>query len=117
MKTTLKVIAATALFAGLHSALASHRAKRMATNLIGQRNRKGLYRVAYIGQSVGSFAALAYYIRQQPDYTLYELKGIEALPLRATQLAGFALAVVAAKEVGFQRITGIESLSRWQQKG
>src|SRR3978361_2579915 len=100
MKSTLKVMAATALFAGLHSALASRRGKRVTTQLIVQRNRNGLYRLAYIGQSLCSFEALVYYIRQQPDLILYDVKGTAAWPLRATQLAGLGLASVAAKGDG-----------------
>ena len=117
MKTTLKVIAATALFAGLHSVLASRRAKRLTTRLIGERNRNGLYRVAYIGQSAISFAALVRYMRQQPDVILYDLKGSSAWPFRATQAVGLALAAVAAGEVGYRRISGIESFSQWQREG
>src|SRR4051794_10509149 len=60
-KSMLKTAAATAAFGLVHSALASHAAKRAATHLLGPRARNGLYRPLYIAQSVATTAALAAY--------------------------------------------------------
>jgi len=66
LKPSLRVMAATGIFAALHSGLASNTAKNAVQKLVGKRNRNGLYRAAYIGQSLASFAALTRYIRRHP---------------------------------------------------
>src|SRR4051812_13654479 len=50
LRDMLKVVAATAVFAGVHSFFASRTAKRNAAELFGERQRNGLYRVFYNGQ-------------------------------------------------------------------
>jgi methanethiol S-methyltransferase len=117
MKTTLRIMGATAVFAAVHSALASRQAKRVASAIVGPRNRNGLYRLFYIGQSVVSFGALAYYIRRQPGALLYEIRGPLNLPLRAAQLSCLGVAAIAAHKVGLRRITGIESFGEWCRPG
>jgi hypothetical protein len=111
MKTTLRIMAATALFAAVHSAFASRQAKRIASDLVGPRNRNGLYRLFYIGQSVVSFAALANYMRRQPGVLLYEVRGPLCVPLRAAQLSSLGVTAIAAHKVGLQRITGVKSFA------
>jgi hypothetical protein len=69
-RSMLKVAAATAVFGLVHSALASRKAKRAATQAFGERNRNGLYRVAYIAQSAATLGLLAAYIRRQPSREL-----------------------------------------------
>jgi methanethiol S-methyltransferase len=113
MKTTLRIMVATALFAAVHSAFASRHAKQVASDLVGLRNRNGLYRLFYIGQSVVSFGALAYYIRRQPGALLYEIRGPLNLPLRAAELSCLGVATIASHKVGLRRITGIESFAEW----
>jgi hypothetical protein len=58
-RSMLKVAAAVGGFGLVHSALASRAAKRTAAETFGERNRNGLYRVFYIGQSLVSFARCA----------------------------------------------------------
>lgn len=55
----------------LHSALASRQAKELATKLAGQRRRNGLYRTAYVAQSLVTFTYR--WLRGLPDRPLYEL--------------------------------------------
>ena len=110
----LRVMAATALFGVVHSALASHAAKRTATHLFGTRNRNGLYRVLYMAQSVVTFAALAHYIRRQPDRVLYEAPKPVATAMRMSQAACLGAATWAAHEVGLSRITGLASFKAWR---
>jgi hypothetical protein len=50
-RTMMKVMAATAAFGLVHSALASRGAKRAVARAFGERNRNGLYRVFYLAQS------------------------------------------------------------------
>jgi hypothetical protein len=113
----LRVGAATAAFALVHSALASRTAKRAAAEVFGERNRNGLYRVAYIAQSVATFGLLAAYIRRQPSRELYKVEGPAALVLHAVQAGAIVYATSAAGQVGVRRILGLESLLAWLGNG
>jgi len=116
-RSMLKVAAATAVFGAVHSALASSAAKRAATNCFGERNRNGLYRVFFIGQSLGTFAVLAAYIRRQPSRELYHIRGPLAMAMHAGQLAALGAATAAAHQVGIPRIVGVESFRAWLGDG
>jgi hypothetical protein len=117
MKSFLRTIAATSLFAAIHSALASRVAKKSAEQVFGQRNRNGLYRAVYIGQSIGTFALLTAYIRRQPGSVLYEIPMPVSGAMRATQLAGFLVAAQAASKVGITKISGAKSFGQWLGEG
>ncbi|MBV9033891.1 MAG: hypothetical protein JO182_05305 [Acidobacteriaceae bacterium] len=112
LKGFLKVCAATAVYALIHSALASRKAKQAAQNFIGSRYRNALYRPFYLLQSAVTMVPLVAYIRRQPGKTLYHLRGIAAVPFRLAQLGGVAWAVYAACEVGIPEILGIRPV--WQ---
>src|SRR5436305_3713700 len=106
-RSMLKVVAATAIFGLAHSALASRTAKRAAIEAFGERNRNGLYRVAYIAQSVATLGLLAAYIRRQPSRELYKVEGPAALVMHAAQAGAIVYATSAARQVGVRRITGL----------
>jgi len=106
-KGFLKICAATAAYALIHSALASRKAKQTAQDLIGPRYRNALYRPFYLLQSVITIVPLVAYIRRQPGKTLYHFRGIAAVPFRLAQLGGIVWAVYAAYEVGIPEILGI----------
>ncbi len=116
-KSMFKVAAATAAFGVVHSLLASRAAKRAAASHLGERNRNGLYRVFYIGQSLVTFGMLAAYIRRQPGRELYRVEGPLALLMHAVQAGAVAYATSAAGQVGLRRITGLESLLAWLGDG
>ena len=116
-RSMLKVGAATAVFGLAHSALASRTAKRIAAETFGERNRNGLYRVFYIGQSVATFGLLAAYIRRQPSRELYRIEGPAALLMHAIQAGAIVYASSAAGQVGLRRILGLESLVAWLGDG
>jgi hypothetical protein len=101
--SALRIVAATAAFALVHSLLASHRAKQAAQRVAGDRARDGWYRAFYNAQAVVTTAALATYARRLPDRTLYEVHGALRVLMRAGQLAGLALAAQALREVGVLR--------------
>ncbi len=111
--SALKVIAATAIFAALHSALASRRAKQAATKTFSPRGRNALYRPFYLAQSAVATAILVAYIRSLPSRTLYEVRGPLALPLRIGQLGALVWATASAYHVGFTEILGIRGLIEW----
>ena len=112
LKGFLKVCAATAVYALVHSALASRKVKQTAQNLIGPHHRNALYRPFYLLQSVITMFPLVAYIRRQPGKTFYHLRGIAAIPFRLAQLGGVMWAVYAAYEVGMPEILGIRPV--WQ---
>lgn len=116
-KSMLKVAAATAAFGLVHSALASRTAKRAAARTFGERNRNGLYRVFYIGQSLVSFGLLAAYVRRQPSRELYRVGGPLAFLMHVIQAGAVVYATSAAGQVGLRRITGVESLLAWLGEG
>lgn len=116
-RSMFKVAAATAAFGLIHSALASRSAKQAASRTFGERNRNGLYRVSYIGQSLVSFGLLAAYIRRQPSRELYRIEGPLAILMHAIQAGGMVYATAAAGQVGLRRITGLESFEAWLGDG
>ena len=116
-RSMLRVAAATAAFGLVHSALASRTAKRVAARTFGERNRNGLYRVFYIGQSLVTFGMLAAYIRRQPSRELYRVEGPLAFLMHAVQAGAVVYATAAAGQVGLRRITGLESFLAWLGDG
>jgi hypothetical protein len=113
----LRVAAATAAFGLVHSALASRTAKRVAARTFGERNRNGLYRVFYIGQSLVTFGMLAAYIRRQPSREVYRVEGPFDLLMHFAQAGAVVYATSAAGQVGLRRITGLESFAAWLGDG
>ena len=107
-----RVLAATAAFALLHSALASRTAKSVAARTLGERRRNGLYRVFFNTQASVATVALALYLRQLPDRELYVLRGPAATLMRIGQGAGLLLLLDAARRVGVLPMTGASSLRR-----
>ncbi len=112
-RNMFKVMAATAAFGVVHSVLASRTAKRAAARSFGERNRNGLYRVFYIGQSLMTIGMLAAYIRRQPSRELYRVEGPLALLMHAVQAGALVYATSAAGQVGLRRITGLENFLAW----
>lgn len=113
LKSMLKVAMATAAFGVVHSLFASRTAKRAATRTFGERNRNGLYRIFYIGQSLVTFVLLAAYIRRQPSRQIYRVEGSLAFLMHAIQAGAVVYATAAARQVGMRRITGVESFLEW----
>ena len=116
-RSMLKVAAATGVFGVVHSLLASRPAKRAAARTFGERNRNGLYRVLYIGQSLVTFGLLAAYVRRQPSGELYRIEGPLAFLMHAIQAGAVVYATAAAGQVGLRRITGLESFLAWLGDG
>ena len=109
----VRIVAATAAFAVLHSFLASRGAKASAERLAGRRARDGGYRAFFNAQAVVTFGALAAYAWRLPDRPLYEAHGALRVTMRAGQLAGLVWAVQAVRQVGVARMAGATSLAAW----
>jgi hypothetical protein len=115
MHPVLRIATATAAFAIMHSTLASRRAKQIAAANLGDRQQKGFYRAAFVGQSILTSAALAEFIRRQPDRTLYDLPSPWRYALRLGQGVCLGFTVWAARQAGIARLSGWESLVAWQR--
>lgn len=109
----LKVLAATALYAAVHSFLASRTAKQIACRAVSPRLSNALYRPFYLVQSFITIAFLIHYIRKQPKQELYALAGAAALGCRLLQASAFAWATYAAYEVGLTEILGLRGALEW----
>jgi uncharacterized membrane protein len=110
LKSIIKIAAATILFTGIHSVLATKAAKRKATEVLGEQNRNGLYRPFYNAQAVVTFGALVLYGISLPDRELYRIRR----PLSwftYSILAFFLLYLLyGAKQIGFLPFSGIPNL-------
>ncbi|WP_119153408.1 methyltransferase family protein [Caldimonas tepidiphila] len=117
MRTALKIVLATAAFAAVHSALASHAAKRAAANVLGERRQRALYRPFFVAQALLTTAALARYGSRLPKRTIYRLHGPAAWLCRAGQAAALLQVWAGAREVGVMRLTGLDGLAAWRRGG
>jgi hypothetical protein len=109
----LRAAGATVAWAALHSALASHAAKRRAARLAGERAARGWYRVAYNAQSVAATAALAAYVWRRRGPVLYEARGAARPLVLGAQAAAAALFVRALYDGGIGDLSGLRPLAAW----
>jgi len=110
---SVAVVAATIGVALLHTTLASRKAKSIAAQVVGERNRNAFYRPFYIVQSVLSFGALMLYLRRQPDPVVWEAPRSAKPVLQAGRLAALWGMVSAVRQIGWQRILGARGLTAW----
>jgi len=115
LKSALKMMAATAAFAVVHSFLATRSAKHTAARVFGERRRNAFYRAFYNGQSLVTFALLGLYARSLPDRTLYEVRGPARWLMQGSRLAACALAVHTARQVGALRMMGVTEVREFLQ--
>jgi protein-S-isoprenylcysteine O-methyltransferase Ste14 len=109
-RSIVKIMAATTLFAGLHSLLASRAAKRVAAEMLSERQRNGLYRPFYNAQAVITFGALVLYGMRLPDRELYRASEPMARLMRLGQAASLLYLLYAARQIGFLRFAGVPNL-------
>jgi methanethiol S-methyltransferase len=109
-KSIVKILAATTLFGGIHSLLASRAAKRIASEMLGERQRNALYRPFYNTQAVISFAALVLYATKLPDRELYRASEPLARLMRFGQVASLLYLMYGARQIGFLRFAGVPNL-------
>jgi hypothetical protein len=112
LRSVFKVLAATALFAGVHSLLASRSAKRAATNLLGERQRNALYRPFYNSVALLTTAALAVYLFRLPDRRLYRVRGPLARLMTAGQVVCALLLLMSVRQIGLLDFSGLTNLAR-----
>jgi hypothetical protein len=105
--TAIRAAGATCLYAGVHSALAALPAKRNARRVAGARTADGLYRFAFNGFAVISFAATLRSIWPLPDQRLYRVRGAPALLMHTGQLACAVALLQTNRQNGLGHVTGI----------
>ena len=106
----LRVACICALWALVHSALASKRAKDLARRIAGPRYRDGLYRFAYNAQSVVSLAWAALRFSRLPDRELYRMRPPWSWLFRAGQVASLGVLLSGVRVMGTLRFAGLTPL-------
>ena len=101
-----------AIWAGVHSLLASRRAKDASARVAGARSRDGLYRVAYNAQSVVTVVWAARLLARLPDRGLYEVRPPWSWLFRAGQIVSLGVLFSGVRVVGVLEFAGIVPLWR-----
>ena len=104
----MSVASATALFAAVHSLLASTRVKDAVAARVP--HGRELYRAAYNAHAVLAFGALVTFIVRQPSRTVWRVRGPAAKLMRVGQLGGIVLAIDAARATGILTLSGLDNL-------
>jgi protein-S-isoprenylcysteine O-methyltransferase Ste14 len=99
-----------ALWALVHSVLASKQAKDLARRIAGPRYRDGLYRLAYNAQSVVLLAWAARWFLRLPDHDLYTVRVPWYWLLRGAQAASLGVLLSGVRVVGVLDFAGITAL-------
>ena len=103
-------MAACALWALVHSVLASKQAKDLARRIAGPRYRDGLYRLAYNAQSVVLLAWAARWLLRLPDHDLYTVRAPWSWLLRGAQATSLDVLLSGVRVVGVLEFAGITGL-------
>ena len=105
-----RVVWICALWALIHSALASRQAKDFARRIAPPRYRDGLYRFAFNAQSVVFLIWAARRFSRLPDRELYRLKPPWSWLFRASQVASLGVLLSGVRVMGTLRFAGITPL-------
>jgi protein-S-isoprenylcysteine O-methyltransferase Ste14 len=106
----LRVVWICALWALLHSLLASKQAKDLARRISGSRYRDGLYRFAFNAQSVVSLVWAALRFSRLPDRDLYHVRPPWSWLFRASQAASLGVLLSGVRVMGILRFAGLTPL-------
>ena len=107
-----RVVLICAIWAGVHSLLASERAKGLAVAAAGPRPRDGLYRLAYNAQSVATVALAGRWFLRLPDRELYRAGPPWSWLFRVGQVGSLAVLFSGVRVVGVLEFTGVAPLRR-----
>ena len=107
-----KIVLACLIWAGIHSLLASKRAKDLFARAAGARSRDGLYRVAYNAQSVATVALVAGWFARLPDRELYRARAPWSSLFRAGQAVSLGVLFSAVGVIGVLEFAGLAPLWR-----
>ena len=107
-----RVVLICAIWAGIHSLLASRWAKDTSARLAGARSRDGLYRVAYNTQSLATVAWDAKRFARLPDRALYHAGLPWSWLFRAGQVGSLIVLFSGVRVYGVLEFAGIVPLRR-----
>ena len=104
------VVCICALWALIHSILASKQIKDLTRRISGLRYRDGLYRFTFNAQSVVSLLWAARQFSRLPDRELYRVRAPWSWLFRASQVASLGVLLSGVRVMGILRFAGIASL-------
>jgi methanethiol S-methyltransferase len=110
MKKAGRVVWICALWALVHSVLASKQAKDFTHRIAGPRYRDGLYRLAYNTQSVVLLLWAARRFALVPDRELYHVRPPWSWLFRASQAASLGVLLSGVRVMGIPNFAGMTSL-------
>ncbi len=110
MKKAGRVVGICALWALVHSVLASKQAKDFTRRIAGPRYRDGLYRLAYNAQSVVLLLWAARRFALVPDRDLYHVKPPLSWLFRASQAASLGVLISGVRVMGMLNFAGMTPL-------
>jgi protein-S-isoprenylcysteine O-methyltransferase Ste14 len=99
-----------ALWALIHSVLASKQVKDLTLRIAGPRYRDGLYRFTFNAQSVVSFLWAARRFSRLPDRELYRVRPPWSWLFRASQAASLGVLLSGVRVMGILNFAGITPL-------
>lgn len=102
-----RVVLVCAVWAGVHSLLASRRAKDAVARIAGPRSRDGLYRLAYNAQSLVTVAWAARLLARLPDREIYRAGPPWSWLLRAGQAGSLGVLLSGVRVVGVLEFAGL----------
>ena len=106
----LRVVWICALWALVHSVLASKQAKDLASRIAGPRYRDGLYRFAFNAQSIVTLVWAALRFSRLPDRELYRVGPPYSWLFRAGQVASLGVLLSGVRVMGTLRFAGLTPL-------
>jgi protein-S-isoprenylcysteine O-methyltransferase Ste14 len=101
-----------ALWALVHSVLASKQAKDLVRRIAGPRYRDGLYRLAYNAQSVVLLTWAARWFLRLPDHDLYTVRAPWSWLLRGAQATSLGVLLSGVRVIGILDFAGITALRK-----
>ena len=105
-----RVVWICALWALIHSVLASKQAKDLTRRIAGPRYRDGLYRFTFNAQSVVLLVWAARRFSRLPDRELYRVKPPWSWLFRASQAASLGVLLSGVRVMGIPNFAGITPL-------
>ena len=105
-----------ALWALVHSVLASKQAKDLVRRIAGPRYRDGLYRLAYNAQSVVLLTWAARWFLRLPDHDLYTVRAPWSWLLRGAQATSLGVLLSGVRVIGILDFAGITRLQGFLAK-
>jgi protein-S-isoprenylcysteine O-methyltransferase Ste14 len=105
-----RVVWICALWALLHSVLASKQVKDLTRRIAGQRYRDGLYRITFNAQSVVSLIWAARRFSQLPDRELYRVGPPWSWLFRANQVVSLGVLLSGVRVMGILSFAGLTPL-------